>query len=126
MEADMPSPAWIILPGHPDVPARLRVVAYSIVARAWRTGMAVVMWIASTLAMFFVTMFDPFLTGIPLLVGGVMTLRAWRGRYRVTEFDGRCPRCAEPITLEPGSRIASPHRLVCYHCHHEPQLFLAA
>lgn len=122
----MLSPAWIVLPGHPDAPARLRVVAYSPAARLWRTAVAVVTWIVSTIAAFFVTMMDPFLTGIPLMVGGVMTLRAWRGRYRVTEFAGRCPRCAEPIELEEGARIASPHKLVCYACHHEPQLYLAA
>lgn len=118
--------AWIVLPGHRDAPARLSVVQYSTVARLYRTLLYGVLWIAGTVAMFFVTIFDPFMTCIPLFVGGVMTYRSWRGRFRVTEFHGACPRCAQPLALGTGSKIASPHHLVCYNCHHEPNLYLAA
>jgi hypothetical protein len=118
--------AWIVLPGHRDAPAHLSVVRYSTVARYYRTLLYGMMWIASTVATFLVTIFDPFMTCMPLFVGAVMTYRSWRGRFRVTAFQGACPRCAQPLNLKLGSKIASPHHLVCYNCHHEPHLYLAA
>lgn len=117
--------AWLVLAGHPDAPAHLDVIHYSRLARLYRTTCYFFLWIISTVGMFFITIFDPFMTSMPLFVGGVMTYRSWRGRYKVTAFSGPCPRCAQPIKLEPGSKIASPHHLVCYNCHHEPDLYLA-
>jgi hypothetical protein len=124
--ADMHPRAWIVLPGHPDAPARLTVEHYSRTARIYRTLLYGLLWIGSSTATFFVTIFDPFMTSMPLFVGAAMTYRSWRGRFRVTEFAGACPRCREPLPLKLGSKIASPHHLVCYHCHHEPHLYLAA
>jgi hypothetical protein len=124
--ADIHPMARIVLAGHRDAPARVTVVRYSPVARFYRTVMYAMLWMVSTVGMFLVTIFDPFMTSLPLFVGAVMTYRSWRGRFRVTAFDGACPRCAEPITLKPGSKIGSPHHLVCYNCHHEPDLYLAA
>ena len=118
--------AWIILPGHPEVPAHLSVRRYSRLARLSRTIWYAFLWMISTLGTVVITMGDPFITGIPLFVGGVMTYKSWGGRFRVMEFHGACPRCHEPIALKPGSKIGSPHHLVCYHCHHEPDLYLAA
>jgi hypothetical protein len=118
--------AWIILPGHPDAPAHLRVQRYSRLARFYRTTWYGFLWMISTLGTVVVTIGDPFLTGIPFFVGAVMTYRSWGGRFRVTEFHGACPRCRQPINLKPGSKIGSPHHLVCYNCHHEPHLYLAA
>jgi hypothetical protein len=117
---------WIVLPGHRDVRARVQVVADSASARLSRTVLFALLWGAATVAAFFVTLFDPFLSSIPLLVGLTSTWRSWRGRFRVLRFDGACPRCSEPIALREGSRIGSPHGLVCYSCHHEPELHLAA
>ncbi|MBW3573135.1 MAG: hypothetical protein KY467_18720 [Gemmatimonadetes bacterium] len=118
--------AWIVLPGHADAPAHLSVVRYSPLARLYRTAWYAFLWITSTVATFLVTIFDPFMTSMPLFIGAVMTYRSWRGRFRVTEFRGACPRCREPIDLKAGSRIGTPHHLVCYNCHHEPELYLAA
>lgn len=118
--------AWIILPGHPDAPAHLSVERYSPLARLTRTVWYAFLWMFSTVATLFVTIGDPFMTAMPLFVGGVMTYKSWGGRFRVMEFHGTCPRCHEPIKLEPGSKIGSPHHLVCYQCHHEPDLYLAA
>lgn len=118
--------AWLVLPGHRDAPARLTVERYSRLARFYRTVMYGLMWVGSTVGMFLVTIFDPFMTCIPLFVGGVMTYRSWRGRYRVMDFHGACPRCQSPLDLKLGSKIGSPHHLVCYQCHHEPDLYLAA
>jgi hypothetical protein len=129
--------AWLVLSGHPDAPVRVGVIHYSRLARLYRTTWYFVLWIVSTVGMFLVrhwlgvgiaslvTIFDPFMTSMPLFVGAVMTYRSWRGRYRVTEFHGGCPRCGEPIELQPGSKIGTPHHLVCYNCHHEPDLYLA-
>jgi hypothetical protein len=117
---------WIVLPGHRDVRARMEVVCDSAPARLSRTVLFAFLWAAATVATFFVTLFDPFLSSIPLLVGATSTWRSWRGRFRVLRFDGACPRCSEPIALREGSRIGSPHGLVCYSCHHEPELHLAA
>jgi hypothetical protein len=118
--------AWIILAGHRNAPAQLTVERYSPIARFYRTVLYGMMWIGSTVAMFLVTIFDPFMTCIPLFVGAVMTHRSWRGRFRVMEFHGACPRCQSPLELKLGSKIGSPHHLVCYNCHHEPDLYLAA
>ncbi|HEX6373018.1 MAG TPA: hypothetical protein VF006_29115 [Longimicrobium sp.] len=118
--------AWIILPGHPDVPAHLSVERYSRLARLSRTTWYAFLWMFSTLGTAIVTIGDPFVTAIPLFVGAVTTFKSWGGRFRVMEFHGTCPRCREPINLKPGSKIGSPHHLVCYHCHHEPDLYLAA
>jgi hypothetical protein len=124
--SDAHSTAWIVLPGHRDAPARLTVERYSSVARFYRTLLFGGLWISSTLGTFFITIFDPFMTCMPLFVGAVMTYRSWHGRFRVTEFRGACPRCGNALNLKAGSKIASPHHLVCYHCHHEPHLYLAA
>lgn len=124
--ADDHPTAWIVLPGHRDAPARISVVHYSRIARVYRTILYAMMWIGSSVATFLITIFDPFMTSMPFFVGAVMTYRSWRGRFRVTSFDGACPRCAKPIDLKPGSKIGSPHHLVCYNCHHEPDLYLAA
>jgi hypothetical protein len=123
--ADHPT-AWIVLAGHRDAPARLSVVRYSSLARFYRTLWYAMLWIGGSVATFLVTIFDPFMTSMPFFVGAVMTYRSWRGRFKVTEFQGACPRCHQPIQLKTGSKIGSPHHLVCYNCHHEPDLYLAA
>jgi hypothetical protein len=124
--ADARPTAWIVLPGHPNARARLTVIRYSSLARFYRTVWYAILWIGGSTAMFFVTIFDPFMTSLPFFVGAVMTFRSWRGRFEVLEFRGACPRCLEPLKLKLGSKIASPHHLVCYNCHHEPDLYLAA
>jgi hypothetical protein len=118
--------AWLILPGHGDARAHVRVIHYPFWARVSRTGMLALAWGTATVTVFFVTMFDPFLSSIPLIVGAAGIWRSWRGHFRVLEFAGPCPRCRQPLMLKRGVRISSPHGLVCYHCHHEPHLALMA
>ncbi|WP_420128840.1 hypothetical protein [Longimicrobium sp.] len=118
--------AWIILPGHADAPAHLSVQRYSRLARLSRTMWYAFVWMISSVGMLLVSIGDPFLTAIPFFTGAVLTYKTWGGRFRVMEFHGSCPRCQEPIQLKPGSKIGSPHHLVCYNCHHEPDLYLAA
>lgn len=122
---ESPPNAWIVLPGHADVPARVEVERYSPVSRAMRTLGWACAWLGASVAAFLVTLFDPFLTSIPFFVGAVLTFRSWRGRFRVRSFRGTCPRCGQPLPLAVGAKIGAPHRLVCYHCHFEPSLHLA-
>ena len=113
--------ARIVLGGHPSRPARLVARRCPRWARVARTVGFVALWIASTLGTLALTL-DPFVASLPFLVGVSLVYRSWKGRFRVEEFQAACPRCGEDLRLEPGSRIDLPHPLVCYHCHHEPEL----
>jgi hypothetical protein len=113
--------ARIVLGGHPSRPARLVARRYPGWARLARTLAFVVLWIASTVGTLVFT-FDPFVASLPFLMGISFVYRSWKGRFRVEEFEAACPRCGEELKLEPGSKIDLPHPLVCYSCHHEPEL----
>ena len=116
--------AWIELPGHRDAPAVLEVVEFSVAARTARTVGLFAAWGTLTATTFFVTIFDPFMTSMPLVIGAVAVYRSWRGRYRVRRFQGSCPRCGTALQLEEGAKVGVPHPLVCYDCHHEPRLMI--
>lgn len=113
--------ARIVLGGHPSRPARLVARRYPGWARLARTLALAVLWAGSTVGTLVFT-FDPFVATFPLVLGGSLVYRSWKGRFRVEEFQAACPRCGEELRLEPGSRINLPHPMVCYHCHHEPEL----
>ncbi|HSU13020.1 hypothetical protein [Longimicrobium sp.] len=118
--------AHVVLPGHADTIARVDVDAVPFRARLLRTLVMAGAWGAISAAMFFITVFDPFMTSMPVLVGAVTVWRNWKGRYRVRGFQGACPRCGAEMRLKENTRVAVPHPLVCYACHHEPQLVLRA
>lgn len=118
--------ARIVLPGHPDAGAEVEVNVYPFRFRVARTFGYLALWVGSTATALVVTFGDPFLTAIPFILGVVGVHRSWRGRFRVARFQGNCPRCATPLKLGEGDKISTPHNLVCYHCHHEPHLVLAA
>jgi hypothetical protein len=118
--------AHIVLPGHRDARAEVAVQVYPLRFRVARTVGYLALWIGSTATTLVVTFGDPFLTAIPFILGVVGVWRSWKGRFRVARFSGACPRCAEPLALKDGDKISSPHPLVCYRCHHEPELVLAA
>lgn len=120
--ADAPVRAWIVLPGHRDAEARVEVVRLPFWTRALRTVALGAGWGAGTVAAFFITMFDPFLSSIPLCIGAFSVYRSWKGHYSIRSFRGGCPRCGEAMRLKPGARISVPHPMVCYSCHHEPEL----
>jgi hypothetical protein len=113
--------ARIELGGHDDRPAQVEVVPFSAVSRLTRMALWGTTWVGGTLATLALT-FDPFVASFPFVLGGAFTWKAFRNRFRVLRFHGECPRCLTPLTLEPGSAIALPAALVCYHCHHEPRL----
>jgi hypothetical protein len=121
---DSPVRAWLVLPGHQTVAAQVSVRAYPLARRMTRTAGLAALWTVVSVTTFFITMFDPFLSSIPAIWGVASVWRSWRGHFRVEAFQGSCPRCAQPIALDPGARIAPLHKLVCYNCHHEPHLAL--
>ena len=114
--------AWIVTPGHREAEARVDAVPFPFWARAVRTLGLMAAWGGASVATFFVTMFDPFLTSIPVAVGAFSVFRSWRGHFVVRSFDGGCPRCGASMRLKPGARISVPHPMVCYACHHEGEL----
>jgi hypothetical protein len=118
--------AHVVLPGHADTVARIDVDEVPFRARVLRTLALAGAWGSISAAMFFITVFDPFMTSMPVLVGAVTVWRNWKGRYRVRAFQGACPRCGAGIRMKPNARVGVPHPLVCYECHHEPQLVLRA
>jgi hypothetical protein len=114
--------ARIVLPGHADTVARVDVREVAFGARVTRTLVLAAVWGSITTAVFFITVFDPFMTSLPALVGTMSVYRSWRGRIQVRSLLGVCPRCGADIRLKPNSRVSAPHPLVCYACHHEPKL----
>jgi hypothetical protein len=95
------TPARIVLRGHGSVPAELEVVKYPRARWALRTLGYLLLW---------------------FVIGGALAYRSWTGRYQIRAFRGHCPRCENALTIKPGSKIDLPHPLVCYNCHHEPEL----
>ena len=113
--------ARVLLGGHASRPAHLVAVRYPFWARAGRTLAYAAGWLLSTAGTLAFT-FDPFVASFPFVLGISLTYRSWKGRFRVEAFRGECPRCGLELPLKPGSRIDLPHALVCYNCHHEPEL----
>jgi hypothetical protein len=120
------SGARIVLAGHRDTVARVDVSEVPLRRRVVRTLVLAAFWGTVTAAVFFITVFDPFMTSMPVLVGAVTVWRSWKGEWRVRSFCGGCPRCGAELLVKPKARIGVPHPLVCYSCHHEPQLVLRA
>lgn len=46
----------------------------------------------------------------------------WRGVFEIRALEAPCPRCGKPLTVKPGSKIGTEHKISCYTCHHEPRL----
>jgi hypothetical protein len=114
--------ARIVLAGHADRPARVEAAEVSFRARVMRTLVTAGVWGSISTAVFFITVFDPFMTSMPTLVGAMAVYRSWKGRLRIRSFHGGCPRCGAEISIKANARISTPHPLVCYACHHEPEL----
>lgn len=113
--------AVVHLRGHTPTAAHLEVARFPAVAWIGRIVLHVLGWLVSTAATLLIT-FDPFIASFPLVIGLAMVYRSVRGRYRVDAFRGTCPRCAGELELKPGTRIPLPYPVVCYRCHHEPEL----
>lgn len=117
--------AWIVLPGHRDTEARVDVSEVPLRRRVARTLVLAAFWGTITAAVFFITVFDPFMTSMPAFVGAATVYRSWRGRYELHAFQARCPRCGTELELKPNAKVGVRHSLVCYSCHHQPELVFA-
>ena len=56
--------------------------------------------------------------------GATSVYRSLRGRYEVSAFSARCPRCGGELKLKANARVEAVHGLACYQCHHEPRLIM--
>ena len=117
--------ARIVLPGHTDTVARVDVSEVPLRARVTRTLLLAAFWGTITTAVFFITVFDPFMTSMPAFVGAASVYRSWRGRYALHAFEARCPRCGTELRIKPNAKVSASHTLVCYTCHHQPELVFA-
>lgn len=113
--------ARLTLPGHTATPAEVELRHRPQRKRMARAlTLLVVCWALVPLA-FLVPPHLPW--ALAAFVAGIyFALKNWRGEYVVEAFSGTCPRCGEPLKIEPGSLVRLPHTLTCYHCHHEPSL----
>ena len=117
--------ARIVLPGHADTVARVDVTPISSRDRVLRTLFLAALWGTITAAVFFITVFDPFMTSMPAFVGAASVYRSWRGRYELRAFEARCPRCGTHLKMKRNARVSAHASLVCYACHHQPELVFA-
>lgn len=118
-------PAIVHLGGHAATPAVLEVTRFRTLGWFGRVLGHVVLWLGGSWLTLAIT-FDPFVASFPFVIGLGYLYRTIRGRYRVHRFEGTCPRCEGALTLERGSKIPLPYGLVCYRCHHESELRVAA
>lgn len=115
--------ARLVLPAAGSTEARLRVEPRPTGTRRTRAALI----LAMTLALAPVTFLIPphFLWPLVVLAAGAyFAHREWTGEYIVHDLDGACPRCGEPLEVEPGTRIRGRQRVECYGCHREPELVL--
>lgn len=117
--------ARIVLPGHADTVARVDVKVIPSRARVLRTLFLAGLWGTITTLVFFVTLFDPFMTSMPALVGAASVYRSWRGRFELRAFQAPCPRCGTELRVKRNARVGAHSSLVCYACHHQPELVFA-
>lgn len=117
--------AVIRLRGHQPRAAHLEVSRYPAWAWLGRIVLFVLCWIVGTWVTLVFT-FDPFVASFPFVLGLGLVYHGIRGRYQVRAFHGACPRCEGDLRLDAGSKINLPHPMVCYACHHEPELELRA
>jgi len=117
--------ARIVLGGHADTVARVEVRPISARDRVLRTLVMAAFWGTITTAVFFITVFDPFMTSMPAFVGAASVYRSWRGRYELRAFEARCPRCGAALRMKRNARVGAQSPLACYSCHHHPELVFA-
>ena len=115
--------ARLVLPAAGSTEARLTVEPRSKGTRTTRAAMILMM----TLVLAPVTFLVPphFLWPLVVLAAGAyFAHREWTGEYIVHAFEGACPRCGEPLEIEPGTRVRGRQGVECYGCHREPELVL--
>lgn len=113
--------ARLTLPGHPTVPAHLEATARPARARAIRAIVSLAVCWALIPVVLFIPPHIPWV--LAAFSGGIyLAYTFWNGELIVSSFQGSCPRCGNPLSIKPGSKIKLPHRMTCYQCHQQPTL----
>ena len=115
--------ARLVLPAAGSTEARLAVEPRPRSMRSTRAAVILAMTLVLAPVAFLVPphFLWPF---VVLAVGAYFAYREWTGEYIVHDFDGACPRCGEPLEIDPGTRVRGRQRVECYGCHREPELVL--
>ena len=114
-------PAQLRLPGHEPTPVQAEVLYRPRSVRLTRALLFLGgFWVLAPIVFFI----PPHIPWALLAFGaGIYFAWAnWSGSYEVRTLEGTCPRCGNPLSVKPGSKISLPYKMTCYHCHHEPQL----
>ncbi|MGK7312794.1 MAG: hypothetical protein ACN0LA_11205 [Candidatus Longimicrobiales bacterium M2_2A_002] len=115
--------ARLVLPAAGSTEARVTVEPRPKATRTTRAAVILVMTLVLAPIAFLVP--PHFLWPLVVLaVGAYFAYREWTGEYIVHGFEGACPRCGEPLEIEPGTRVRGRQRVECYGCHREPELVL--
>ncbi|HEX9106110.1 MAG TPA: hypothetical protein VF832_02750 [Longimicrobiales bacterium] len=108
--------ATLQLFGFAPTPARVEVIPRS---TAWRVGHAfgylLLCWACIGLVMWVPPHFPWILTAF--FLGIFFFVKYIRQRYTLVSLEGTCPRCGSPQSIKKPTRLASPHRIYCPHCH---------
>ncbi len=111
----------LVLPAAGTAPAALEVEPQPKRRRTVRAALILAVSIALMPVVFVVP--PHFLWPLVALVAGLYFARkVWVGEYVVLSFEGTCPRCGEPLEVEPGTRLRGRERIECFGCHREPEL----
>jgi hypothetical protein len=115
--------ARIELFGFPPTPARLTFAYFPRGRRLLRAARPILIALAVSVPFLIATLgVDLVFTPLALLIGAIFARKSWKAAYEVRGFEGSCPRCGQPLSLESGKPIAIPHAFDCYGCHTHPRL----
>lgn len=123
-ERTVATSARLTLFGHPSVPARVELVHRPTSERLTRALLYLLVCWALTPVVALVPPHIPWILGA-FGAGIYFAWTNWRGTYEVRSAEAECPGCGDTLTLKPGARIRTPHKMPCYSCHKEPYLEIA-
>lgn len=116
-------PAILQLPGHEAQPARVEMVYRRTSGRLTRAILSLVVFWGLIPIVFFIPPHLPWALAA-FVLGLYFAWSNLKGSFVVRNFEGNCPRCGSKLDIKPGTKVSLPHKMVCYHCHHEPKLLV--
>lgn len=117
--------ARLVLFGYPPAPARATVTRRAAGSRAMRAGLYAGGTLLLTPVAAIFPPHAPWAMAV-LIGGGLLTWRGWSTREVVASFQGECPRCGHPLSLDPGTRLRDGLAVSCPECGMDPLLKLGA